>query len=278
MAASNESTGAAPELDIDTLGSVRLLRLNRPERKNALNDSLGWALVAAVQQAAQDDAVRVVALIGTGDAFCSGVDLVGDPAGKGKVHGPLSQQDALVDDLGWIGRLPLAMRFGCDKPIVAGVNGVAVGAGVALAMCADIRLCSAGARFHPGYARAGTSPDGGMSWTLLQALGHERALRFLLEQRMISSDEALQLGIVGERVEDAAFEARFFAYCSQLCDVAPIAARQTKRLVARAVLSTDLEAHIRDELLYVYRGLRSEDGREAVSAIRERRKPQFHGR
>jgi len=264
-------------LESETHGPVRLLRLNRPERKNALSDALGWAVVAAVEEAAHDDAIRVVALTGRGDAFCSGVDL-GDAPAAGAARGPLSEQDDRVDDLGWVGRFPLVMRVACDKPVVAGVNGVAVGAGMALAMCADLRIAGSRARFHPGYVRAGTSPDGGLSWTLPQLIGSERALRFLLEQRMIDAEEALRLGLVGELVEADALEERLLAYCALLAEAAPLAVRQTKRLVHRAGLGTDLEAHLRDEMRYVYRGLRSEDGREAVAALLAKRKPVFHGR
>jgi len=154
--------------------------------------------------AAADDDVWVVGLTGEGDAFCSGLDL--RPGDGGPSRNPLSPQDQIIDDLGWVGRFPLSMRLECDKPVVAGINGVAVGAGFSLAMSADIRIASSSARFLAGYARAGTSPDGGLSFTLPQAIGHERALRFLLEQRMISAEEALALGIVGEVVPAADFD------------------------------------------------------------------------
>ena len=254
------SSAAAPDevLLEETSDGVRVLRLNRPERKNALSSELGWAIVHAFERAASDDAVRVVGITGTGDAFCSGVDLAPTTG-----HHALSPGDETVDDLGWVGRFPLVIRLACDKPVVAGVNGVAIGAGLSLAMCADMRVASSAARFHPGYARAGTSPDGGLSWTLPQALGHERAMRFLLEQEMIAAPDARVLGLVGEVVEAAEFDARFASYCERLAGVAPIAARQTKRLVARVGLPRDLEAHLRDEMSYVHRGLSSEDGREA---------------
>ncbi len=79
-----------------------------------------------------------------------------------------------------------------------------------------MRIASAAARFHPGYSRAGTSPDGGLSWTLLQAIGHERAMRFLLEGEMIDAQTALTLGLVGELVKEEGFAARFSSYCQQL--------------------------------------------------------------
>jgi len=265
--------GAEPVLLEEDHGSVRFLRLNRPERKNALSNELGWSIVEAFERAATDDAVRVVGLTGEGDAFCSGADLAFD-----EPFSALSPSDEALNDLGWVGRFPLAIRVACDKPVVAGLNGVAVGAGLALAMCADIRIASSAARFHPGYARAGTSPDGGLSWTLPQAIGHERAMRFLLEQEMVSATDGQVLGLVSEVVDAAEFDAQFRGYCERVAAVAPIAARQTKRLVTRAALPRDLEAHLRDEIRYVARGLASEDGREAVSAIMEKRKPEFSGR
>lgn len=266
-----DGTNEAVLLEEDHEG-VRVLRLNRPTRKNALSQELGWAIVDAFERAARDDSVFVVGITGAGDAFCSGADLA-----ETSSFSPLSPSTLAVDDLGWIGRFPLAIRIACDKPVVAGINGVAVGAGFSLAMCADMRLASATARFHPGYARAGTSPDGGLSWTLPQAIGHERAMRFLLEQKMVGADVAAALGIVGEVVPAAEFETRFRVYCEEMARVAPIAARQTKRLVTRAGLPAQLEAHLRDEMTYVGRGLGSEDGREAVRAILEKRPPKFQG-
>jgi 2-(1,2-epoxy-1,2-dihydrophenyl)acetyl-CoA isomerase len=257
----------------ETDGAVRVIRLNRPARKNALNDELGWAILTAFERAATNEHIRAVGLIGQGDAFCSGADLA-----SSEPHSPRSKPDQAVDDLGWVGRFPLAIRIACDKPVIAGVNGVAVGAGLALALCADIRIASSTARFHPGYARAATSPDGGLSWTLPQIVGHERAMRFLLEQEMVAADAALEMGLVGEVVDAADFDTAFLAYCRRIADVAPIAARQTKRLVTRAGLPANLEAHLRDEMTYVHRGLASDDGREAVRAILEKRKPHFQGR
>src|SRR5262249_7802283 len=154
----------------------------------------------------------------------------------------------------------------CEKPIVAGVNGVAVGLGVSLAMNADVRIAAPTARFHPGYARVATSPDGGLTWTLTRALGYERAFRFLLDQRMVPADEALAIGLVSE-VADGDFDARLVEYGSMLANVAPLAARQTKRLLVRVEQPPDLAAHLGEEIALALHGLGSDDSAEAVRAM-----------
>jgi enoyl-CoA hydratase/carnithine racemase len=255
---------------------VRVLRLDRPERKNALNQHLGWGIVRAVGEAHGDDQVRVVALTGNGDAFCSGLDL--GPGDGQRPDTGLSEQEGVLDQKGWVGRFLLALRFACDKPVVAGINGVAVGAGMSLAMAADIRVMADSARLHPGYLRAGTSPDGGLTWSLPTLIGHERALRLLLESRFVGAEEALRLGVVSEVVPADQLEDRVLELCQGIAAQAPLAVRRTKRLVARAPLVTDPEARVVEEVRNALAGLDSEDGQEAVRAIMEKRTPQFRGR
>jgi 2-(1,2-epoxy-1,2-dihydrophenyl)acetyl-CoA isomerase len=266
----------SPPLEEVTARHVRVLRLNRPERKNALSTELGWALIDAVRRAEADDDVRIIALTGNGDAFCSGLDLA--PVEGAEVDSGLSAQQHVLDDYGWVGRFLLTFRLEATKPIVAGINGVAVGAGLSLAMCADIRIASDASRLHPGYLRAGTSPDGGLTWTLPTLVGHETAMRFLLESRFIDAHEAHARGLVGEVVAAASLDERLSDYCAGLAQQAPLGVRQTKRLVARALLTTDLEARVREEVSLARRGLDSRDGQEAVRAIMEKRTPSFEGR
>ena len=261
-------------LEITNDGHVRKLRLNRPEKKNALSDELAWGIISAVEEAAKDDSVWIIAITGTDDAFCSGLDLT--PSGNG-THPYFSSQDALLDDLGWVGKFPLVLREQCDKPIVAGINGVAVGAGFSLAMASDIRLAAESVRLIAGYPRIGGSPDGGLSWTLSQAIGYEQAMRFLLENRTVGAEEALELGIVGEVVPDDTFGERFDEYCQSLTNLSPITARLTKRVVRHATALEDPESHFRYELQSITRAFRSQDGQEAQKAFREKRTPEFQG-
>jgi 2-(1,2-epoxy-1,2-dihydrophenyl)acetyl-CoA isomerase len=247
-------------------GSVRILKLNRPAKKNALSPDLTSAIVSAIDRATEDSTVSVIGMTGVGDTFCAGADL--SPA-KNRQRGADTVETAV--------QLVTGIRVRCEKPVIAGINGLAIGAGVSLAMCCDMRIASTNASFHPGYARVGTSPDCGLTWTLPQAVGHEQAMRFLLEVDFIDAQKALAIGLIGDVVQADTFEQSFLAYCQKIAEVAPLAATQTKLQVAGIGLPDDLEALIRDELRYTGRGLKSDDGKEAVRAIFEKRKPIFSG-
>lgn len=256
-----------------TDGHVRTIRLNRPEVKNAINDELAWGVIGGIEEAARDDNVWVICVTGTNDAFCSGLDL----KGGGESHNPQSAQTKYLDEFGWVSRFLLTTRTECDKPVVAGINGVAVGAGLSLALAADIRIMSRGARILAGYPRIGGSPDGGMTFTLSQAIGYEKTMRFLLENRTVNADEALALGIVGEVVDEENFPDRLAEYCQQLASISPITARLTKRTVVKATTAIDLEAQVRYELHSIGKAFGSADGKEARQAFLEKRAPVFKG-
>lgn len=253
-------------------GHVRTIVLDRPAKMNALTHELAWGIVGEVQKAAHDDDVWVIALTGRGKAFCAGLDLTG----PGEDVSPLSPQDRSLDDVSWVGRFALVLRQECDKPVVAGLNGVSAGAGMSLAMAADMRIAARSCRLVAGYPRIGASPDGGLTWTLPQAIGYEQAMRFLLENRTVDADEALRLGFVGEVVDDERLEARLAEYCAQLAERAPLANRLTKRGIARAV-AIDLEDHLRYELANIRRAFASEDAAEARRAFFDKRAPLFKG-
>jgi 2-(1,2-epoxy-1,2-dihydrophenyl)acetyl-CoA isomerase len=259
---------------VEDRGHVRTIRLNRPEKKNALSTELAWGVIEAVDQAALEDDVWVVAITGTGDAFCAGLDL----SGGGQPYTPHSRQTAQLDDVGWVGNFLLAIRRRCDKPVVGGINGVAVGAGLGLAMATDVRIVARSARLMAGYTRIGGSPDAGLTITLPQAMGYERAMRFMMENRTANGEEAVALGMAGEVVDDAELADRLAAYCQQLCEWSPITLRLLKRGMVKALQTSDLETQLRYEVANIRIAFGSEDGKEARRAFLEKRKPVFSGR
>lgn len=255
-------------------GHVRTITLNRPEKKNALSLELAWKVIEAVDAAALDDNVWVVAITGNGDAFCAGLDLSPDT----EPYSPLTPQTAMLDDIGWVGQFLLAIRKRCDKPVVGGLNGVAVGAGLGLAMACDVRLIAKSARLMAGYTRIGGSPDAGLTITLPQTMGYERAMRFMMENRTATGEEAVAWGMAGEVVDDAAFADRLAAYCQALCAWSPITLRLLKRGMVSASSGLDMESQLRLEVSNIRRAFGSEDGQEARRAFLEKRKPVFQGR
>lgn len=256
------------------VGHVRTITLDRAEKKNALSLELAWGVVEAVDRAAAEDNVWVVAITGSGDAFCAGLDLTPD----GEPYSPYSPMTAQLDDIGWVGNFLLAVRKRCDKPVVGGINGVAVGAGLGLAMACDVRLIARSARLMAGYTRIGGSPDAGLTITLPQAMGYEKAMRFMMENRTLVGDEAVAWGMAGEAVDDAMFAERLAEYCQELCAWSPITLRLLKRGMVRSVEGADMESQLRYEVANIRKAFGSEDGQEARRAFLEKRKPVFQGR
>ncbi|MBP6878650.1 MAG: enoyl-CoA hydratase/isomerase family protein [Phenylobacterium sp.] len=259
-------------IEVSDKGHVRTIRLNRPEKKNALSEELAWGVVAAVDAAAIDDNVWVVAITGSGDAFSAGLDLSGS-----EPYSPYPAMTTQLDDISWVGQFVLAIRKRCDKPVVGGINGVAVGAGLGLAMATDVRIVASSARLMAGYTRIGGSPDAGLTITLPQAMGYEKAMRFMMENRTLVGQEAVDWGMAGEVVDDSAFTERLAAYCDQLCEWSPITLRLLKRGIAKSYENSDMEQQLRYELSNISRAFDSKDGQEARRAFLEKRKPVFTG-
>jgi 2-(1,2-epoxy-1,2-dihydrophenyl)acetyl-CoA isomerase len=254
-------------------GHVRTITLNRPDKKNALSNELAWGVVGAVDDAAKDDDVWVVAITGSGDAFCAGLDLAG-----GERYHPLTAQSAQLDDISWVGHFLLSIRKRCDKPVVGGINGVAVGAGLGLAMATDVRIIAKSARLMAGYTRIGGSPDAGLTITLPQAMGYEKAMRFMMENRTLNGEEAVAWGMAGEVVDDDQLAERLAEYCQTLCAWSPITLRLLKRGMAKSMETTDMEQQLRYEVSNIRMAFSSEDAKEARKAFFEKRKPVFTGK
>ncbi|HET9797221.1 MAG TPA: enoyl-CoA hydratase-related protein [Gemmatimonadaceae bacterium] len=248
---------------------VRTLTLDRPDKLNAVNGALAEALSSAVAHAAVEDAVRVVVITGAGRAFCAGLDLSEPPAL------PTATRAERLDPYAWVGTWVRTL-LGCEKPVIAAVNGPAAGAGLGLALACDVRLVAASARLTAGYVRRGLSPDAGVSWLLPRHVGLSRASDILLSGRDVDAVEAEHIGLAAEVVPDAELAARTREYASRLAAGPPIAQALTKRLLARS-LDAPLEAALRDELVYIKQCFTTGDVAEAITAFREKREPVFRG-
>ncbi len=255
-------------LQIATTHGVRTITLNRPERLNAVNPRLADELPIAVNEAAADDAVRVVVITGAGRGFCAGLDLA-EPVNLG------DSRHAKLDPYHWVGRWVQSITQ-CEKPVIAAINGPAAGAGFGLALACDLRVISASATCTAGYVRRGLSPDAGVSWLLPRLIGHARAADIILTGRDIKADEAERIGLVSAMHADDVFAERVGAYAMALAGGPPLAFALTKRLLLSSH-DASLDTQLKDELTYIKQCFVSADVREAMVAFREKRPPVFRG-
>ena len=253
---------------IEDRGAVRWLTLNRPAKLNALDDALIEAVQGALAAASEDEGVRVVVLTGSGSAFCAGLDLQAQME-KGIAFDP-------DDRLGWVGRQALAVTR-CAKPVIAAINGAAVGAGFGLALAADLRYIAAGSYVAAGYVRRALSPDAGVSYFLPRLIPPTHAMEILLTGRRVAAEECATLGLVNGVVEGERLTEHVQGVAEGLAAGPPLALRETKALVQRS-LDQPLEAHLEEEWRTIQRVAFSEDVMEAISAFFEKREPRFVGR
>ena len=248
-----------------------VLTLNRPEKLNALGAPLRAAMTAAFAEAGSDDDVRAVVLTGAGRGFCSGADLTADAAEAS----PPTQNDHL-DDLGWVGQQALVV-YGLDKPVIGAVNGIAVGAGMSLALACDVRVGSEQTRFKTVFIERNLSPDSGMSYFLPRIVGYSRAADLIYTSRMVDAQEALRIGLLDRLVAHDALLDSALELAAQMTAWPPLALRMSKRVLQHNI-ECDLPEALRFELSGLsLAGRAVNDRKESLAAFRERRKPRYTG-
>jgi 2-(1,2-epoxy-1,2-dihydrophenyl)acetyl-CoA isomerase len=253
-------------LRYEALEGVATLTLARPESLNALNATLRRELLAALKAAGRDESVRAVIVTGEGRAFCAGADLRGG-------QGERQFRRVLADEYN---PLVLAIRD-LARPVVAVVNGVAAGAGVSLALAADLVLAAEEARFVSAFARIGLVPDSGLSRVLVRALGRHAAARLLLGGEALSAREAADAGLVALVVPGSELMETARTLARRLAEGPTRAYAYTKRLINAAEDAT-LADSLATEASYQELAGRTADHAEGVAAFAEKREPRFSGR
>lgn len=258
-------------LRIETEQGVMRLTLNRPDKLNAFNAELGAALIAALDDAAAQSAVRAVLLTGAGRAFCAGQDL-GDRDPR-KMEGPPDLGRTLENVYNPIVRRIRAL----EKPVVCAVNGVAAGAGANLAFACDLVLAARSAKFIQAFAKIGLVPDSGGTWTLPQLVGLARAKALALLATPVPAEQAESWGMIWKAVDDAALMDEALKLTRELAEAPTFGLGLIKQAMEAATDNT-LDAQLDLERDLQGRAGRSPDYREGVSAFLAKRAPVFTGR
>ena len=251
---------------------VATLTLNRPERLNALGDTLREDLYDAVTKSAEDPDVGVLVITGAGKGFCSG----GDVKSMSERSQSAESSDVLDRFLPIRDRVIVAMRD-CPKPIIAAVNGAAAGAGMNLALACDLRIASSAAKFTQAFVKRGLTPDWGGSYFLPRIVGVAKASELLFTGDVIDAAQALELGIVNAVVAPEALmdEARKLA--QRIAAGPPVAIALTKRAIHHNQ-DVDLRAALEFETFIQGLARETDDYKEGVKAFMEKRAPKFRGR
>lgn len=242
-------------------GAVRTILIDRPAKKNALTRAIYDSLAAAIRSADADPTVKVICLTGTGGAFSAGNDI-----------GDFEAQPPVPDMKTGPHGLLCALRD-AEKPLVAAVNGMAVGIGATLLLHCDLVYAGAGARFRLPFVGLGLAPEGGSTVLLPRLLGPQRASEVLFFGDWIDARKALAWGLVNEVFEDADLIAEVRSRADRLARQPARLLRLAKRLMKQA--PTSLDDRIAEEIDLIARNLSLPEAKEAFRAMREKRPPDF---
>lgn len=251
-------------------GHIAILTLNRPEAKNAFSPEMITLWNQFLNEARVNDTVRVIIVTGKGDTFCSGGDI------RDMAEGKLQSWD--MKNFLWEGvhRIILTLED-LDKPVIAAINGAAMGAGLDMALMCDLRVCSDRAKLAESYIMMGLIPGDGGAYFLPRLVGTAKALELLLTGDGIDHQEAERIGLVNRVVPHARLMKEAIALAEKIVNKPPLAIRMMKRAVYQSQTAT-LRSHL--DHISSHMAILSEtyDHREAARAFLERRRPTFIGK
>lgn len=256
-----------PSLLIEREGAVAILTLNRPTAANAIDLSLARQLMLAAIACDEDDSIRCVLLTGTGRFFCAGGDVRSFVAAGTSIGSLLKEVTANF-------HMAVARFARMNKPLVTAVNGIAAGAGFSLALLGDLVLSARTAQFTSAYSALGLSSDGGLSWLLPRLVGLRRAQELLFTNRTLSSEEAMNLGLITRVAEGESFSQDALLLAQELASGPTAAYGKLRNLLLRSGESS-LELHLEEESRALAETSRTPHGREGLAAFLAKRKPDF---
>lgn len=256
------------QIKVEDRGLVRLITLSRPDRLNAWTRRMSHEMVAAIDEGNQSDAIGAFVFTGEGRGFCAGAD-IGDEFASGSTA---TESDGPRENRDWVGLVRES------KPMVAAVNGPAVGVGLTMVLPMDYLVAGRSARLSARFVRMGLVPELASSHFLVQRCGWGQASDLALSGRMASADDALGIGLVDKVVDDDQLITAAFEHAESYAANPPDAVRMIKELLTESGTDADLAAVQRRELQSLKVALKSAEHREAIAAFMEKREPEFRKR
>lgn len=253
-------------------GRIVRVKFNKPDRRNLLDPEMLEGFVDCMRRVQRSDKVRCLIITGSGNSFCAGADF--------------STLQRFAQESGYTGAA--AIREGMlkfynslmtvldvEQPVIASINGYAVGGGFALALLCDIRIASKDARLSANFAKIGIHPGVGLTYTLPHLIGIERAAELLFTARFVTGEEAERIGLVSRVVEAEKLEEETLSIARQIAENAPYIIKLTKKILRR-----DFNIRAQGEIEALAQAIcgQMEDAKEGIKAFLEKRKPEFTGR
>jgi 2-(1,2-epoxy-1,2-dihydrophenyl)acetyl-CoA isomerase len=265
-------------VELDSSGVLRLV-LDRPTKRNALDDAMVDVMIDAVETAGQDEAVRVVLIAGAGDHFCGGFDIVSrnDAVGRNEPGGKRPRAGSIQRRLPSQAHRLIPLLLTVQTPVVCAARGWAAGIGLHVLLAADVAIVADDARLWEPFSERGFTPDSGGTWLLPRRVGEVRAREMLLLGRAIDGSTAAEWGLVHQSVPDDQLEAAAESVVLELSDGPTVALGLTKWLM-HAGGSLTIDEHLRNEAFALELSSRTDDFREGLAAFKDKRKPRFQGR
>lgn len=253
-------------------GHIAVVTLNRPERKNAIDDTTHHMLRNTLKAVRRDEDIRALILTGAGDAFCAGGDLKA-AAKEGANLIPLQRMKRVKNLTGAL----ILLLYEFPVPTIAAVNGSAMGMGLNIALACDIRIASEKAKFGAVFVKRGLHPDAGGTYFVPQHAGIANAYELLLTGEMFSAEDALKYRLVNRVVQHEKLKEETHDMAKKIVENAPVPIRLMKQILRRSLRSS-LDEVLFQEVPAQALCITSEDAREGISAFLEKRKPEFKGK
>jgi 2-(1,2-epoxy-1,2-dihydrophenyl)acetyl-CoA isomerase len=250
---------------------VATLTLNRPDKLNAINKELAVALNESLGRLTTEKSIYVVIITGAGRAFCAGGDL--GVIGEGRKHNDTTELEPLLR----AGMHAVLKIRSMAQPVIAAINGVAAGAGMNIALAADLRVASESASFGQNFVKVGLFPDLGGTYFLPHLVGPSKAAEMFYTGEMIDAQEALRLGIVNRVVPPDQLHEETHKFAQKIAEAPSVSIRAMKNALFGS-RKFELEKALEDEVEQQLKCFKSPDCREGISAFLEKRPPKFHNK